>query len=85
MIAGLDAVAVDAVAAAVRGSDPREVERLSRAQAAGLGVADLDAITILGDPIFPARPRPVPRPHGVSLRRRVRPSEAGRSAPDARP
>ena len=83
VIAGLDAVAVDAVAVAVRGSDPRQVERLSRAQAAGLGVADLDAITILGDPIFPARQRPVPRPHGASLRRRGQPSEAGKSAPDA--
>ncbi len=85
VIAGLDPVAVEAVAAAVRGSDPREVERLSRAQAAGLGVADLDAITILGDPIAPARHRPVPRPHGVSLRRRLRPDEAGGSSRESRP
>ncbi len=85
VIAGLDAVAVDAVAAAVRGYDPREVERLSRAEADGLGIASLDAITILGDPISPARHRRVTRPHGVSLRRRVRPVSAGISAPGTPP
>ncbi len=83
VIAGLDAVAVGAVAAAVRGSGPREVEPGARAQAAGLGVADLDAITLLGDPIVPAQHRRAPRPHGVSLPRRARRSEAGLSAPDA--
>ena len=80
VIAGLDAVAVDAVAAAVRGAVPGEVESLSRAQAAGLGIADLDAITILGDPISPARHRP----HVFSSRRRSRPKRATTSAPDAR-
>lgn len=82
VIAGLDAVAVDAVAAAVRGSDPREVRRLARAQDAGLGVADLEAITVVGDPIIPAGHRPVPRPHGASLRRLARTSAAGMSTPD---
>ncbi|MDR3622398.1 MAG: DUF362 domain-containing protein [Paludisphaera borealis] len=50
VIAGTDAVAVDAVAAAIMGFDPLNVAYLRRAQAAGLGVADLAAITIVGEP-----------------------------------
>lgn len=54
VIAGTDAVAVDAVAAAVLGFEPMEIAYLRLAHATGLGRADLASITILGDPI--ARP-----------------------------
>ncbi len=50
VIAGTDPVAVDAVAAAIMGFDPLDVAYLRRAQALGLGVADLAAITIVGEP-----------------------------------
>jgi uncharacterized protein (DUF362 family) len=50
VIAGVDPVAVDAVAAAIMGFDPLDVAYLRRAQAAGLGIADLAAITIVGEP-----------------------------------
>ncbi|WP_165073921.1 DUF362 domain-containing protein [Paludisphaera rhizosphaerae] len=50
VVAGTDPVAVDAVAAAIMGFDPLDVAYLRRAQAAGLGVADLAAITIVGEP-----------------------------------
>ncbi len=51
VVAGVDAVAVDAVATAVMGFDPMQIGYLRYAQAAGLGVADLEAIAILGDPL----------------------------------
>ena len=51
VIAGTDAVAVDAVAAAVMGFDPRSIGYIRYADEAGLGVADLGSIAILGDPI----------------------------------
>jgi uncharacterized protein (DUF362 family) len=57
VVAGTDPVAVDAVAAAVMGFDPSQIDHLVRAQAAGLGMADLDAITVLGDPIEQVRGR----------------------------
>ncbi|MBV8078305.1 MAG: DUF362 domain-containing protein [Planctomycetaceae bacterium] len=60
VIAGTDPVAVDAVAAAVMGFEPHQIGYLHYAHAAGLGVADLDAITILGDPIAAVRRRFVP-------------------------
>jgi uncharacterized protein (DUF362 family) len=60
VIAGTDAVAVDAVAAAVMGFDPGEVGYLVYAEEAGLGVADLGKITVLGDPIEAVRVRCVP-------------------------
>ena len=50
VIAGTDPVAVDAVAAAIMGFDPLDVPYLRGAQAMGLGVADLAAITIVGEP-----------------------------------
>jgi len=50
VIAGADPVAVDAVAAAIMGFDPLDVAYLRSAQAMGLGVADLAAITIVGEP-----------------------------------
>lgn len=60
IIAGTDPVAVDAVAAAVMGFDPRDVGYLQYAQEAGLGVADLDAIHIVGDRLEAVRRRCVP-------------------------
>lgn len=60
VIAGTDAVAVDAVAAAVMGFDPLEIGYLHHAHAAGLGVADLTAIEVVGDPIASVRRRLVP-------------------------
>jgi uncharacterized protein (DUF362 family) len=60
VIAGTDAVAVDAVAAAVMGFDPTEIGYLVLAEAAGLGVADLRGITVVGDPIAAVQRRCVP-------------------------
>ena len=60
VVAGVDAVAVDAVAAAVMGFDPLQVGYLRYAQAAGLGVADLEAIAIVGDPLASVARRCVP-------------------------
>lgn len=51
IVAGTDPVAVDAVAAVVLGIDPQSVGHLRAAQDAGLGVADLGRITVVGDPI----------------------------------
>ncbi len=60
VVAGTDAVAVDAVAAAVMGFDPGSIGYLRYAGAAGLGVADLDAIAIVGDPLATVARRCVP-------------------------
>ncbi|MDB5349812.1 MAG: hypothetical protein JWN86_1059 [Planctomycetota bacterium] len=60
VIAGTDAVAVDAVATAVMGFDPLKIGYLTYAEAAGLGTANLDAIEIVGDPIAKVRQRFVP-------------------------
>jgi uncharacterized protein (DUF362 family) len=60
VVAGTDAVAVDAVAAAVMGFDPSQVGYLHHAQRAGLGIADLGRINVLGDPIARVRRRFVP-------------------------
>jgi len=60
VVVGTDPVAVDAVAAAVMGFDPRQVGYLAYAEAAGLGVADLDRITVVGDPIARVCRRCVP-------------------------
>jgi uncharacterized protein (DUF362 family) len=57
VVAGTDAVAVDAVAAAVMGFDPREIGYLRYAHEAGLGVADLERINVVGDPIAQVRRR----------------------------
>lgn len=57
VVAGTDAVAVDAVSAAVMGFEPSEIGYLALADAAGLGTIDLDAIEILGDPIARVRRR----------------------------
>ena len=60
IIAGTDAVAVDAVAAAVMGFDPRSIGYLAYADAAGLGTIDLDRITVVGDAINDVRHPCVP-------------------------
>jgi uncharacterized protein (DUF362 family) len=60
VIAGTDAVAVDAVAASVMGFDPREIGYLVHADAAGLGTADLSRIRVVGDTIESVRRRCVP-------------------------
>lgn len=60
VVAGTDAVAVDAVAAAVMGFDPSRIGYLHHAHEAGLGVADLGRINVLGDPIAAVRRRFVP-------------------------
>jgi uncharacterized protein (DUF362 family) len=60
VIAGTDAVAVDAVASAVMGFNPRAIGYLSYAHAAGLGEIELDAIEIVGDSISSVRKRFVP-------------------------
>ncbi len=74
VIAGTDAVAVDAVAAAVMGFDPRQVGYLRYAEAAGLGVADLDAIAVVGDPIARSAA-------GSSRTRTTRSSATGTASP----
>jgi uncharacterized protein (DUF362 family) len=60
VVAGTDAVAVDAVAAAIMGFEPSQVGYLHYAHQAGLGVADLGRIRVLGDPIARVRRRFVP-------------------------
>ena len=60
VVAGGDAVAVDAVAAAVMGFDPMQVGYLKYAHEAGLGMADLDGIAIVGDPLASVARRCVP-------------------------
>jgi uncharacterized protein (DUF362 family) len=60
VIAGTDAVAVDAVAAAVMGFNPREIGYLHYAHESGLGIADLARINVLGDSIAQVRRRFVP-------------------------
>ena len=60
VIAGTDPVAVDAVSAAVMGFDPREIGYLVYAQDAGLGVADLERIRVVGDPVARVGRRFVP-------------------------
>jgi uncharacterized protein (DUF362 family) len=68
VVAGTDAVAVDAVAAAVMGFDPLQVGYLHYAQQAGLGIADLGRINVLGDPIARVRRRFVPHSNHVIQR-----------------
>ncbi len=60
VVAGTDAVAVNAVAAAVMGFDPLSIGYLKQAQDAGLGVADLAGIAIVGDPLASVARRCVP-------------------------
>ncbi|MDX2035654.1 MAG: DUF362 domain-containing protein [Isosphaeraceae bacterium] len=69
-VAGTDALAVDAVAAALMGIDPAEVGHLVEASRLGLGTIDLDAIEIVGDPIATVRRRCVPHSNAAIVRRR---------------
>jgi len=51
IIAGRDMVAVDTVATAIMGINPRDVKYLGLAEERGLGISDLDEIEILGEKI----------------------------------
>lgn len=82
VVAGTDPVAVDAVAAAIMGFDPLEVAYLRRAQAAGLGVADLAAITIVGEPWSQVRRKC--RRHASDRLLRLVSASSGRETVDAR-
>jgi uncharacterized protein (DUF362 family) len=55
VVAGTDAVAVDAVSAAMMGFQPQDIGYLVYAEAAGFGISDLDAIEVVGDPIGAVR------------------------------
>jgi uncharacterized protein (DUF362 family) len=68
VVAGVDAVAVDAVASAVMGFDPMRVGYLKYAHEAGLGVAKLDDIAIVGDPLASVARRCVPHSNDVIQR-----------------
>ena len=81
IIAGTDAVAVDAVAASVMGFDPREIGYLLYAHTAGLGVVDLDRIEIVGDPIASVRRRFVPHSNHIVQRHWHRLGELTRRGP----
>jgi uncharacterized protein (DUF362 family) len=77
VIASTDAVAADAVAAAVLGYDPREIPYLRQAHALGLGTAEPATITIVGDAIARAR-RPIRR-HSSDAFLRLVPGPAAKS------
>ena len=77
MVAGTDAVAVDAVAAAVMGFDPLRIGYLKYAQDAGLGVATLGGITVKGDPIASVSRRCVPHSNDAIQRHWARLAEIG--------
>lgn len=69
MIAGNDAVAVDAVAAAVMGFDPFSIDHIAKIHNEGLGSADLEAIEIVGDSLATVRRELVPHSHAAILGR----------------
>lgn len=73
VLAGRDAVAVDAVLAVLMGVDPLAVPTTRLAAARGLGVADLDRIVIKGVPLSEARGRRFRLPTGSGLLARVPP------------
>jgi uncharacterized protein (DUF362 family) len=64
-LAGTDPVAVDAVGAAAMGFDPMRVGYLRLAHEAGLGVADLGRIEVVGDRLDRVRRRCVPHSNVV--------------------
>lgn len=84
VIAGTDALAVDAVAAAVMGFDPNQIGYLALAGAAGLGTIDLDAISIVGDPIERVRRRFVPHSNHAIQRHWERLADLDRPSPHVR-
>jgi len=51
IIAGMDPVATDAVGCAVMGINPKTVKHIQLAQDRKIGIANLDKIKVLGDPI----------------------------------
>lgn len=51
IIAGRDMVAVDSVASAVMGVDPRRVKYLRLAEERGLGISNLEEIEVVGESI----------------------------------
>lgn len=75
-LAGTDPVAVDAVGAAAMGFDPMRVGYLRLAHEVGLGVADLDRIQIVGDPLAKVARRCVPHSNIVVHRHWDRDSSA---------
>lgn len=81
IIAGTDAVAVDAVAASVMGFDPWEIGYLVYAQRLGLGTIDLDRISIVGDPVATVRKRFIPHSNHYIQRHWHRLSELSRRGP----
>lgn len=85
VVAGTDPVAVDAVAAALMGFDPKRIGYLVGAEAAGLGVADLDRIRIVGDPITAVRKHFVPHSNYRLQRHWNQSVESRRSGPHVRP
>jgi hypothetical protein len=60
MIAGMNAVSVDAVACAILGTNPATVPVLRQAEKKGYGVCDLESIWVRGNEIEEAR-RALPR------------------------
>ena len=85
VIAGNDAVAVDAVAASLMGFEPMEIGYLRQAQAMGLGTADLSAITVVGDPMSQLRRRFRRHAHRPALASGTQPWFAVRQAGSPRP
>lgn len=55
ILAGINPVSVDAVAASIMGIPPREVKHIVKAESRGLGTADLEKITVLGERIVDVR------------------------------
>jgi hypothetical protein len=72
VIAGADAVAVDAVAAALAGFEPLEIPHLRLLHERGLGCADFDAIPIVGHaPARLGRRRSDPGSEAIPARKRM--------------
>lgn len=84
VIAGTDAVAVDVVAAAAMGFEPMEIPYLRQAHAMGLGIAELRAITTVGDSIAQVR-RPLRRHSNDAFLRLVPAPAANRYGRTPRP
>lgn len=68
LLASGDLVALDAVAAKIMGFDPAEIRHLHECVAAGLGTADLDRITVLGDDDLSLNLHFVPAQHNLVSR-----------------
>ncbi len=68
IIAGGDGVAVDAVAATLIGLNPLDVGTTQAADSRSVGVGDLAAIAVVGDPIEEVRPEPFVLPSTTPVR-----------------